>query len=302
MKLYYWNGANFGDAAAPLLVQAMLGESVEYAPPFQANLYATGSILYGGGDIVATGDKRGFVANYEFLRRWFSSRRAPLLHLWGCGFLGYPNIQGRRCYLRQIKVHALRGRKTLELLWRLGFELEESAIALGDVGLLYDRLLMDTQPNPLQLYDVGLVPHVRDAVVGQALLRTFQESGLNVKLIDVCRPPVEVITEITSCRTILSSSLHGCIVADSLHIPNRHLVLSTFGYTWDNFILKFDDYYSAFGLDGDEPLHLDEVIRQQKRLPDYLENTTRLSWEAVEGRKVALARAFPKDELLRIRK
>jgi pyruvyltransferase len=54
-----------------------------------------------------------------------------------------------------------------------------------------------------------------------------------------------VLTEIAQCRCILSSSLHGLIAADSFHIPNLHIVFSDRplgdGY-------KFDDYYSAYGV------------------------------------------------------
>jgi hypothetical protein len=68
------------------------------------------------------------------------------------------------------------------------------------------------------------------------------------KVISVAQPPEEVADQIKSCKLILSSSLHGLIVSDSLGVPNVHLMLS------DNLKSphhlrggehKFRDYYSA---------------------------------------------------------
>ena len=50
---------------------------------------------------------------------------------------------------------------------------------------------------------------------------------------------------ISECECIISSSLHGLIIADSFLIPNQmvHLTDKLYG---DGF--KFDDYYSNFDI------------------------------------------------------
>ena len=64
-----------------------------------------------------------------------------------------------------------------------------------------------------------------------------------MKFIDVNEAnPLDVIDQITSCRKILSSSLHGLIVADAYRIPNARLILSNLICGGD---FKFDDYYKS---------------------------------------------------------
>ena len=54
--------------------------------------------------------------------------------------------------------------------------------------------------------DVGVIPHWTDTELWQ------RERGV---LIDVCGDPLDVITQIASCHQVVSSALHGIIVADA---------------------------------------------------------------------------------------
>ena len=67
--------------------------------------------------------------------------------------------------------------------------------------------------------------------------------------------------------------------------------------TWEDFILKFNDYYSAYGLAGDKPLAIEEAERRITELPSLLDRTTLLSWDMVEERKEILMNAFPRKFL-----
>lgn len=61
-----------------------------------------------------------------------------------------------------------------------------------------------------------------------------------------------------SCKCILSSSLHGLIVADSFNIPNRWISLSESSLLEkQNF--KYLDYYSSMDVYDEEPLNLNDV-------------------------------------------
>lgn len=300
MRMYYWDGANFGDAASPLLVSRLLGRSVSLGTELNADFYAVGSILckgqYLGGPLSAA----RATEKWRTVRRLIRTCGLPPLHIWGSGFSASPEVLGRFVRYRRLRLHAVRGTRTVGILRRLGYPVDGEAVALGDPGLLYDRLLEGPGAAGGAVYDVGVVPHFWDIEIGEALGRALTAAGLRVAVIDVRKEPVQVIGEIASCRSVLSSSLHGCVVADSLHIPNRHVVFSTWLQPWEAFILKFDDYYSAFGLDGDEPLRLDEVIARSTELPEFLARTTRVAWDAVEARKAALEKAFPKAELLKL--
>ena len=55
--------------------------------------------------------------------------------------------------------------------------------------------------------------------------------------------PLHCAKKIAECETVISSSLHGLIAADSFGIPNLQMVLS------NNIVgglFKYNDYYSVF--------------------------------------------------------
>jgi pyruvyltransferase len=127
---------------------------------------------------------------------------------------------------------------------------------LGDPGLLLPQI----SPNlPARKYLVGLIPHFKDK--GDKRLRKILENyPAYVHLIDVQRSPSAVLHDIARCEYILSSSLHGLVVADALGIPNAWLVQS------DKVLgkgFKFRDYYSAFNCSYD-PISLigEETLEQ----------------------------------------
>ena len=53
------------------------------------------------------------------------------------------------------------------------------------------------------------------------------------------------ITEIAQSEMILSSSLHGLIIADAFRIPNKRIYFTEAPLGSG---IKFDDYYSAYGV------------------------------------------------------
>lgn len=123
--------------------------------------------------------------------------------LWGTGLIhDVPtDLSGATCL-------ALRGELTRD---RLG---NPSVQALGDPGLLLRNYVRRRSPR----VDVGLVPHYRhrdDAT----LRRWVQEYASVCRVIDVRRGPVAVARQIAECATIVTTSLHGLIVADAFGIP-----------------------------------------------------------------------------------
>lgn len=102
--------------------------------------------------------------------------------------------------------------------------------ALGDPGLLAP-LLISHQPVS---YDLGVVPHWSD----HKLAKRFAYGHT----ISPRSSPLHVITEIAKCRRIVSSSLHGIIVADSFGIE-RQAELPPFSDS--NYDFKFRDYAAS---------------------------------------------------------
>jgi pyruvyltransferase len=113
---------------------------------------------------------------------------------------------------------------------------------LGDPGLLAADLIDD--PEPEKIYDLGIVPHWSDRILEQR--PEFYSSKWDTKVILADRPAMEVITDISHCHKIVTSSLHGMILADSFGIPRRLELVPD----WDpsqGGDFKFRDYGESVG-------------------------------------------------------
>lgn len=107
--------------------------------------------------------------------------------------------------------------------------------ALGDPGLLANELVrVETKKHQL-----GIVPHWSDQTLGShpAFAR------FNPTVIDPRGEPLEVIRQIGECHKIVSSSLHGIILADAFGIPRRFEYTQRFDTEGGTF--KFRDYSAA---------------------------------------------------------
>lgn len=103
---------------------------------------------------------------------------------------------------------AVRGPLTAERLVT-----KQKNFVLGDPGLLASDLIQ----LPYKQHNLGLVPHWSDTTLEK------RKEFLKFKplIIRVSKDPLEVVRQIASCKKIVSSSLHGIIVADAFHIPRR---------------------------------------------------------------------------------
>lgn len=215
----HWSGGkpNFGDWLSPALCGLLSGLPVEHASPERCELAAVGSILH------------------RLKHRWYNRR----VHVWGSGF-----IEEHRPISSCHYYHAVRG-------WRTARQLRGVDVpCVGDPGLLADRLLPEHATVP-KTHRLGLVPHYKERDDARIAALAAQVPGTTV--LDVFLEPVEFLRRAAACEFILSSSLHGLIVADSLGLPNAWMSLSGLvrgaGF-------KFLDYYSAFGFENPQPVDL----------------------------------------------
>ena len=104
-------------------------------------------------------------------------------------------------------------------------------------------------------------------------------------LIDIRNTPRRVAEEIAACELIVSSSLHGLVFADSLHVPSLRMIGET---PLPGGTFKFEDYYSAYGVKDDPWV-------DTKRLPTAKDILARrcVDFSAVEEKKKALLKCFP---------
>ena len=120
--------------------------------------------------------------------------------------------------------------------------LNRKDIVLGDPGLLADELvkLEDKQ------YNLGIVPHWTD----KTLEFDKRFTQYNPRIIHVDGDPLEVIREIGRCKKIISSSLHGIILADAFAIPRR-IEISPRALTHahqEGGLFKWLDYSASLGV------------------------------------------------------
>lgn len=87
-------------------------------------------------------------------------------------------------------------------------------------------------------YDIGIIPHVWH-------YNEVKEKYLDYNVIDLTKDPKEVTKEITKCKKIISSSLHGLIVSHAYNIPAAWTTFSK-KLAGDN--IKFEDYYASINL------------------------------------------------------
>lgn len=193
------------------------------------------------------------------------------MYVWGTGFINYSGADGK-FFKRNMEFCAVRGELTRKNVERMtGKKMD---IPMADAGILASELLKE---RPEVCYDVGVVPHLcdlKDPAV-EKLLASYD----NAKFINVKDDPLQVVKEIAECRYIISSSLHGLIVADSLGIPNMYLV---FGDRLLGDGYKFEDYYSAYGVEAqprdlrtEKAPELTEIEEQYQILPEMVEEKKR---------------------------
>lgn len=293
IRLYYCAAAkNFGDQMSPELVAKLSGRVVASAAhTVSADLIAMGSVFYNGGNICEPKARAWSLTGA--LQRVKSIRRAirrPLI-VWGTGFLtdGLPQ-QPNKCV--ELDVRAVRGKRTAELLKKAGFAVGDDVV-LGDPGLIYPKVF-DIKAGEA-VYDLGIIPHMSDTPSGAAIKEVFEKVGLKVKLISVEDDVREVVEEIASCRAILSSSLHGLILADALGIVNRQLLMSYYSIPGDQFFLKFKDYYSAYDRELPEVIDLKAVLNSPLEVYKGIYSTERISRDQIAEVGERLEESFPKE-------
>ncbi|TRO83356.1 polysaccharide pyruvyl transferase family protein [Desulfuromonas acetexigens] len=203
IKVFWWRkNKNFGDLLTPELF-CSYGYTPLYSDVKEADIVVVGSLIH-----MLPSDYSGII-------------------------LGTGLIDDTKASLKYAKFVSVRGelsKKNLEL---------PLSTPTGDMGLLAGRLLRSRLVK--KEYSVGIVPHFVDKN-NPWLTEKKIELGASGCIIDVQNSAKNVISCISKCDLIVSSSLHGIIVADALGIPNVWIELS------DKVIgtgFKFDDYNSS---------------------------------------------------------
>lgn len=275
VKLYYAKIGNMGDLLNELIIENVLGYKVIHYPKrFTCQSTGIGSFL---GSFFPK--KTDLPLSKKVAGRVLDCLKSDL-QIWSSGFMYYPSNEEEVPIRKNIKVSCVRGELTRKRLEKsLGIKLN---VPTGDGGLLASYLITGKIQKK---YKVGIIPHFRER--DEERFKELWRNYNNAIMIDLTEEPLSVVKKISQCEFILSSALHGLIVADSFGIPNVRLICTNKplgdGY-------KFDDYYSSFGITV-KPFDLNK--HGYPSLDSIAENY-KISYKDVENKKKLLIESFSK--------
>lgn len=186
VRAYWWRGRpNFGDGLAPLLLERFADTKVEWDTISRSSIASIGSIL------------------------------EHIPPLWDGFVLG----SGKLIENSRLHLHA-HVAKILSIRGPLSARGIPGSFTLGDPGLLANELVGPQE----KIWDLGIVPHWKDNdLVGR--FTKLIPSKYSIKVIKPEDDPLDVVKQIGQCRRIVTSSLHGMIVADSFGGTPRRVEL-----------------------------------------------------------------------------
>ena len=272
-KIHYPSIPNMGDRLNKVMLEDLFGIEVIQTPFFKSNMSAIGSSLE-----VLLWSERAKSRLKQCVRYTVAPKER---YVWGTGFLS--SGTGGSLIFKNTHFCALRGelsKKRIEHI--VGKKLD---VPTGDGGLLADRWIGG---NEKKKYSVGIIPHFREQ--DHSLIKSIAANYRNSVIIDVMDEPRSVVSKISECSAVLSSSLHGLIVSDSFHIPNMHMTLYKYGERALGDGFKFADYYSSYGVE-DKPVHM-----ESGKWPgiDDIVNNYIIDSKMVEMKKDQLYGCFPR--------
>lgn len=231
LKATWWYEPNFGDALNPYLLEKLSGQKVEYCPEHRPFLKV---------------ELRRFLSNplhFDKNRLKWPETKEPVImaigsmleharpnyHIWGTGFLRETGKCAGGTFW------AVRGKYTAQKLVEQGFP---KCDVYGDPALLLPLVYTAKEKRIIGNNNIGIIPHYLDY---NQISSQYKEQ----KVLNLCTYDVEsVIDQILECDYVLSTSLHGVIVAHAYGIPA--LWIRGRGTGTDD--IKFRDYFSSVGI------------------------------------------------------
>ena len=268
VHLFYWSSPvfenkpkdNYGDILSAYIVSQLSGNEVIFynAPASRKQLF-----------------KKKYLMAIGSILRYASSKAT----VWGSGIISKDDTPGDAQYC------AVRGPLSRKRIQQLGYTCPE---VYGDPALVLPNYY---KPEVAKKYKLGIVPHYVDY---DQVQQDYNEQHDN-KVIDLMTDdPLATTDEILECDAIVSSSLHGVIVAHAYSIPAIWVQFSD-KLSGDN--TKYADYFLSVEIAPYQATKITEqytqqsfvqLIQESEHLPDaaYLKQITD-----------RLLAAFPKEFL-----
>ena len=216
LKLFWWSEIhlmnkskeNFGDLVGKYLVEKISGQHAVFTyPKKQQWKHFLNPVYVTAGSILAHVNKNCIV--------------------WGSGIINKDEV------VKSARFLSVRGPQTRKKLLKQGYQVPKK---YGDPALLLPQYY---QPTIKKKYTYGFIPHYVDY---EKVCQTF-DSRTDMKVIDLMTNSVEnTIDQFLECKYIISSSLHGLIVAHAYKIPAVWMKFSNKLFGDD---IKFRDYFES---------------------------------------------------------
>lgn len=264
ISLFFWSSKvfenkareNYGDLLSPYIVAQTSGKTVKFynAPKKQKKWFQPHFIM-----------AIGSIMSY-------ASKKA---HIWGSGIISRKDlVKGGRFY-------AVRGPLSRKRILELGHSCPE---VYGDPALLLPKYYNNITEKK---YDIGIIPHYVD------FKQINYDIGDNdtVHIIDLMTDNhFKTTDEIVQSERVVSSSLHGVIVAHAYGIPAIWVRFSD-KLSGDN--VKFEDYFLSVGIEPYTGKMLDKKLTL-KSLNELFDNYPSLPLkDTITALQKGLLKSFP---------
>lgn len=205
---------NFGDELTRDVLEYATGRKVTWSAPAKADVVAIGSILE------------------------LYMRRSGHAKIWGTGLRGEIPAHLLPSYRAHAdSILAVRGPHS-----RAQLGLPDDT-PIGDAGLLAAALIDGARPAKSS--KIVLIPHFRVWNTSEGRQEIREARRLGMEVVPPTLPPLTVIKKVAAARLVLSSSLHGVIVAHSVGTPTQLLTVSDSGVEPQ---FKYGDYFASMQL------------------------------------------------------
>lgn len=235
IPLFYWSEIrftfrekeNFGDLLSKYLVEKISEKETAFINPRKQSWYKRDKT-----NLLAIGSIIHHVSETSIV--------------WGSGIIDNSQNISRADY------RAVRGPRTRDYLLKLGYD---CPTIYGDPAILLPEYY---NPEVGKKYSLGVIPHYHDFKKAREIFRGRE----GVKVIDLLTMDVEgTAREILECEKILSTSLHGLIVAHAYQIPAIWIKMSDKIFGND---IKYVDYLESVRMEIYEPPIIDFEIKEEE--------------------------------------
>lgn len=268
IPLFYWSSKvfenktqeNYGDILSVQIVSWVSGKEVSfYNAPHSRKKWFKKTYLMAIGSIM--------------------KYTQPKATVWGSGIIS------RKDQFSNATFCAVRGPLSRKRIQELGYSCPE---IYGDPAILLPAYY---QPTIQKKYEYGFIPHYVDQEVVQAWYGEEKDSAV----LNLMNDNVFYTTDrILECKKIISSSLHGVIVAQAYGIPAIWVQFSD-KLSGDN--VKYDDYFLSVGMTPYQPMYVDQKQMLEAYEALFSEVDTVPDSQKIKEIQVALTKAFPKEYL-----